>query len=203
MKSSFTCAAAPLQFQTISFVSHAPERGFDLTKIPNQLHRSKLRSMNTSISDATVEHLSRGLIVSDEASLEECTRINLFKSKRIWYELTSSIGTRAISGRSTRTPFLINRQHLPGYSRSRTHVQVCVWDGVLVGCCFTSETSVPGPGIPSRDHVDRQFLRDGRAGLIVGLAVKQARGVDVRGHGELHDHGLRAGLRRPTEDVTV
>jgi hypothetical protein len=37
MKLSFTCAAWPLQSQTISFVSFAPERGFDLIKIPIQI----------------------------------------------------------------------------------------------------------------------------------------------------------------------
>jgi hypothetical protein len=49
----------------------------------NQLHRSKLLRLNTTISDATVEHLSRELIVSDEASITECTRINLFNPFRM------------------------------------------------------------------------------------------------------------------------
>jgi hypothetical protein len=48
---------------------------------PNQLHRGKPLRLNTSKSHASLEHLSRELIVSDEASLEECTRIKLTQEK--------------------------------------------------------------------------------------------------------------------------
>jgi hypothetical protein len=51
MKSSFTCAAAPLQFQTISFVSSAPERGFDLIKIPIQIKTDLVSIQENTVPD--------------------------------------------------------------------------------------------------------------------------------------------------------
>ncbi len=56
----------------------------------NQLHRSKLRSMNTSKSHAGLEYLSRKMIVSDEASLEECTWIKLIQQHRPAHEFRDS-----------------------------------------------------------------------------------------------------------------